>query len=41
MYHTIAHMRQAIAEKNFRAKITDVTQELGVLSIQGECCHNI
>ena len=35
MYHTIAHMREAIAEKNFRAKVTDVTHELGVLSVQG------
>lgn len=36
MYHTIAHMREAIQEKNFRAKVTDVTHELGVLSIQGQ-----
>lgn len=35
MYHTIAHMREAIAEKNFRAVVTDVTHELGVLSVQG------
>lgn len=25
MYHTIAHMREAIQEKNFRAKVTDVS----------------
>lgn len=36
MYHTIAHMRDTIQEKNFRAKVTDVTHELGVLSIQGQ-----
>lgn len=35
-YHTIAHMREAIQEKNFRAKVTDVTNELGVLSLQGQ-----
>lgn len=35
MYHTIAHLREAIQEKNYRAKVTDVTHELGVLSIQG------
>lgn len=35
MYQTIAHMREAIQEKNFRAKVTDVTTELGVLSLQG------
>lgn len=36
MYHTIAHMRETIHEKNFRAKVTDVTSELGVLSVQGQ-----
>lgn len=36
MYHTITHMREAISEKNFRAVVTDVTHELGVLSIQGQ-----
>lgn len=36
MYQTIAHMREAISEKNFRAVVTDVTHELGVLSIQGK-----
>jgi hypothetical protein len=35
MAHSIAHMREAIAEKNFRAIVTDVTSELGVLSVQG------
>lgn len=35
-YHTIAHMQEAISEKNFRAKVHDVTHELGVLSIQGQ-----
>jgi sarcosine dehydrogenase len=36
MFHTISHMREAIQEKNFRAKVTDVTHELGVLSLQGQ-----
>lgn len=36
MYHTIAHMRDTIQEKNFRAKVTDVTRELGILSVQGQ-----
>lgn len=35
MYQSISHMRAAIQEKSFRAKVTDVTEELGVLSIQG------
>lgn len=35
-YHTIAHMQEAIHEKNFRANIHDVTHELGILSIQGQ-----
>lgn len=34
-YHTIVHMREAIQEKNLRAIVTDVTHELGVLSLQG------
>lgn len=34
-YHTLAHMRQQIAKQNFRAVITDVTDKMGVLSIQG------
>ncbi|CAG9805929.1 unnamed protein product [Chironomus riparius] len=34
-FHTIAHMREAIQEKGFRAKLFDVTHELGILSIQG------
>jgi sarcosine dehydrogenase len=34
-FHTISHMREAIQEKNFQAKVTDVTHELGVLSLQG------
>lgn len=33
--HTIAHVLEGIAEKAFRAKLTDVTSKLGVLSIQG------
>uniref|UniRef100_A0A336MEF7 CSON013804 protein n=1 Tax=Culicoides sonorensis TaxID=179676 RepID=A0A336MEF7_CULSO len=33
--HTISHIKQTIREKNFTANITDVTQEIGVLSIQG------
>lgn len=32
---TIAHIKEAIQKKNFSANITDVTQEMGVLSIQG------
>jgi sarcosine dehydrogenase len=35
-FHTISHMREAIQEKNLRAKVTDVTHELGVLSLQGQ-----
>ncbi len=35
MNHTIAHLRECISEKALRAKITDVTEEMGVLSIQG------
>lgn len=34
-FHSIAHMREAIQEKGFRAKLCDVTHELGILSIQG------
>lgn len=42
MYHTICHMREAIQEKNLRAKVTDVTSELGVLSVQGQdWLHNL
>jgi hypothetical protein len=40
MYHTICHMREAIQEKNLRAKVTDVTNELGILSVQGQTLHN-
>jgi sarcosine dehydrogenase len=36
MYHTICHMREAIQEKNLRAVVTDVTNELGILSVQGQ-----
>jgi sarcosine dehydrogenase len=35
-YHTIAHMQEAIREKNFRANVHDITHELGILSIQGQ-----
>jgi sarcosine dehydrogenase len=33
--HTLCHIKSIINEKSFRANVTDVTQELGVLSIQG------
>lgn len=32
---TIAHIQEAIRKKDFNANITDVTQEMGVLSLQG------
>lgn len=40
-YHSIAHMQEAILEKGFRAKLSDVTHELGILSLQGRppCLH--
>lgn len=34
-YHTLSHLRKEIEKKNFKAHVTDVTDKLGVLSIQG------
>ncbi|KAF5292544.1 hypothetical protein FQR65_LT01690 [Abscondita terminalis] len=34
-YHTVCHLKKEIQKKGFRAVITDVTDKLGVLSIQG------
>ncbi|XP_055695155.1 sarcosine dehydrogenase, mitochondrial [Lutzomyia longipalpis] len=40
-YHTITHLKYAILDKAFRAQITDVTQDLGVLSLQGRNSREI
>ncbi|KAG5682277.1 hypothetical protein PVAND_011640 [Polypedilum vanderplanki] len=40
-YHSIAHMQEAIREKGFRAKLCDVTHELGILSLQGPKSRDI
>ncbi|KAK9727710.1 FAD dependent oxidoreductase [Popillia japonica] len=34
-YHTICHLRKEIEKRNFRAVISDVTERLGILSLQG------
>ncbi|KAF5294011.1 hypothetical protein FQA39_LY13565 [Lamprigera yunnana] len=34
-YHTVCHLKKEIQRKEFKAVITDVTDKLGVLSIQG------
>lgn len=34
-YHTIAHLREAIVEKSLQATVRDVTEDLGILSLQG------
>lgn len=34
-HHTLTHFREAIAEKKFDARVNDVTDQLGVISIQG------
>ncbi|KAK4886911.1 hypothetical protein RN001_003182 [Aquatica leii] len=34
-YHTVCHLKKEIQKKNLKAVITDVTDKLGVLSIQG------
>lgn len=33
--HTLAHIREAIQEKGFKAEVTDFTDKMGVISIQG------
>lgn len=34
-YHTLSHLRKEIEKRQFKAHVTDVTDKLGVLSIQG------
>lgn len=34
-YQTISHIKESIRDKNFNVALTDVTAEMGVLSIQG------
>ncbi|XP_055711503.1 sarcosine dehydrogenase, mitochondrial [Phlebotomus papatasi] len=40
-YHTVSHLKYALLDKAFRAQITDVTQDLGVLSLQGRNSREI
>jgi glycine cleavage system aminomethyltransferase T len=34
-YHTWAHINKVIREKNFNASVHNVTEQIGILSIQG------
>ncbi|XP_059621064.1 sarcosine dehydrogenase, mitochondrial [Phlebotomus argentipes] len=40
-YHSVSHLKMAILDKAFRAQITDVTRDLGVLSLQGRNSRDI
>lgn len=33
--HTLAHIKETIAEQRFKANVTDLTDQIGIISIQG------
>ena len=35
IYHTWAHMKKAIMEKGFDVSLHDVSEQIGILSVQG------
>lgn len=34
-YHTISHINEGIRHQGFNVKLSDITQDIGVLSLQG------
>jgi glycine cleavage system aminomethyltransferase T len=47
-YHTWAHIHYVVSEKNFRVGLTDLSEKIGVLAVQGpkRCvfvcvCHTV
>lgn len=40
-YQTFAHIQAAIQEKEFAANVTDVTDKMGVISLQGPESRNV